>query len=538
MVEQYYEELKKNVDSQEKRSGQQSIERDTQEKQSRKQTSDREIRENLSQLRSEIKEPQEKAKLFTLVGDGALLIGLLATEEPKVRKNAALLLGDLELQSAAGALLKAYKKETTLFVKSSYLSALAKLDVAEHLDFFKARLAELTALIPEENEKKHIREEIRELDQMILAIEGVKKHTFTEFEKEHDIILTTNRELRSVTMDELQEVPADVIRGAALHPLGVMVHAKKLRPFTELRTCREMLFPIRTAVVSMQKPKEAASAVSMQTAKTAAAAVWNSDLPALLKECHKEGGPFYFRLELKSGMELDKKTAFAKRFAAELESCSGRSLINSAKDYELEIRLIEKKEGGFISLCKLYTVPMKRFSYRKNAIAASIHPALAAALVELARPWMKENAQILDPFCGVGTMLIERNIKVPAREKYGIDIFGEAILMARENTAAAGMRIHYINRDYFDFMHEYFFDEIITNMPVRGKKTREEMDAFYADFFTKSKEILLPGGVMILYSNEESFIKKQLRLNREYRLLKEFVVREKEHFGLFVIGYK
>ena len=37
---------------------------------------------------------------------------------------------------------------------------------------------------------------------------------------------------------------------------------------------------------------------------------------------------------------------------------------------------------------------------------------------------LKENAQILDPFCGVGTMLIERDIRVPAREKYGIDIFG------------------------------------------------------------------------------------------------------------------
>ena len=30
-------------------------------------------------------------------------------------------------------------------------------------------------------------------------------------------------------------------------------------------------------------------------------------------------------------------------------------------------------------------------------------------------------------------MLIERDILVPAREKYGIDIFGDAIDMAREN---------------------------------------------------------------------------------------------------------
>lgn len=498
MVEKYYKELKQNCN----------------------------LRENLSVLRGAIKEPLQKKKLLDLVGDDTLLVELLAAQDPKVRKNAALLLGDLELQQAAGALLEAYNSETTLFVKSAYLSALANLDVAEHLDFFKARLAELTARTPEENEKKHIREEIRELDQIILAIEGVKKHTFTEFEKEHEIILTTNREQRNVTMEELQNVPADVIRGASLHPLGVSVRAKKLRPYTNLRTYREILLPIYTTANSMQKPEEVAEAV------------WNSDLPVLLQECHKEDGPFYFRLELKSGMELDKKAVFAKRFAAELETCSGRSLINSAKDYELEIRLLERKEGGFVPFCKLYTVPMKRFAYRKNAIAASIHPALAATLVHLAKPWMKENAQILDPFCGVGTMLIEREMQISAREKYGIDIFGDAIPMARENAAAAEMRINYINRDYFDFTHEYYFDEIITNMPIRGKKTREEMDAFYADFFAKSKELLLPGGVMILYSNEEGFLKKQLRLNSEYRLLKEFVIREKEHFGLFVIQYK
>ena len=79
-------------------------------------------------------------------------------------------------------------------------------------------------------------------------------------------------------------------------------------------------------------------------------------------------------------------------------------------------------------------------------------------------------------------MLIERDIRVPAREKYGIDIFGEAIRGARENASYAGEKINFINRDYFDFTHAYLFDEIITNMPVRGRKSKEETDAFTADF--------------------------------------------------------
>lgn len=36
---------------------------------------------------------------------------------------------------------------------------------------------------------------------------------------------------------------------------------------------------------------------------------------------------------------------------------------------------------------------------------------------------------------------------------------------------------------FFDFTHKYLFDEIISNMPLRGKKTREEQDAFYSQFF-------------------------------------------------------
>ncbi len=61
------------------------------------------------------------------------------------------------------------------------------------------------------------------------------------------------------------------------------------------------------------------------------------------------------------------------------------------------------------------------------------------------------------------------------------------------------------------------------------------MDEFYRRFFEKSRELLAPEGTVILYANEVSFIKKQLRIRRDYRLLQEFVIREKEQFHLFII---
>ena len=477
-------------------------------------------RETLSKLRGLIKEEASLAELKKLAGSGDAIIELLSHEEAKTRKNAALLLGDLQLQSALSALKDAYEKETTLFVKGSYLTALSKLDVTELLDFFKERKEALLAKEVLEEEKKHIGEELHELNAMITAIEGMPKHTFTGFEKPHMLLLSTNREQRDVTLQEVAELSAAIQRRAELHPLGVQVFSKEVAPFTKLRSYRELLFPILADETVSEQPREAADQI------------WNSGILAFLQECHKEAAPFYFRLDVKAAAP---QTEYAKKLAMSLEQCSGYQLINGTKEYEVEIRLLASREGGYAAFLKLKTIPMKRFSYRKNAIAMSIHPATAAMMMRLAKPYLKENAQILDPCCGVGTMLIERDICVPAREMYGIDIFGEAITGARENAGLAGEKINFIHRDFLDFRHEYLFDEIITNMPVKGKKTKEEMDAFYGAFFEKAASLLHDDGKIIMYTNEAGFVKKQLRLQNKYRLVQEFCIRKKEQFFLYII---
>ena len=96
--------------------------------------------------------------------------------------------------------------------------------------------------------------------------------------------------------------------------------------------------------------------------------------------------------------------------------------------------------------------------------------------------------------------------------------------------------MHYVRRDFFTSQHDYLFDEIITNMPDRGKKSREEHDLFYQKFFEKAEEILTDSGTMILYSNEKNHIKKQLRLRKEFTLLKEYSMDEKEIYHLFIIA--
>lgn len=69
-------------------------------------------------------------------------------------------------------------------------------------------------------------------------------------------------------------------------------------------------------------------------------------------------------------------------------------------------------------------------------------------------------------------MLMERDLLVPAGDMYGLDIFGEAVIKARENAKAAGRQINYINRDFFDFTHKYLLMKSFPICHCEGKNKR------------------------------------------------------------------
>ena len=473
------------------------------------------VRANLIALRKELKQAtSQQAKCVNT--ENALWKELLQHEDPKVRKNAALLIGDIYIQELIEDLYQAYIQEETLFVRSDYLKAMSQLDFSEYQEKLQARLKEMQQQEVAEDGQKHYREELTALQKMLLLNTRKERHTFTGINHKYDVILTTNRNFREVTARQVTG------KQISLVPLGVKVRQADIVELQKVRTFRDMLFVLNIQTVGPE-PKAAAEALA------------TSDLLELLARAHGINGPFYFRFSISGPMPLDKRSIFIKKCSFELEQRSGRKLINTASDYEIEIQLLERKDGTFLPLVKMCTWQDLRFSYRKESIATSIHPSVAALIAELAKPYLKENVQVLDPFCGVGTMLIERDKIVAADPVYGTDIFGEAIRKARENTTLADREFYYIQRNFFDFKHQYLFDEIFTNMPVRNKKTKEEQEELYRKFFRKASEVLKVGGVMILYSNEKGYIKKQLRLREEWKMLKEFCLNEKEEFSVYII---
>ena len=114
-------------------------------------------RQNLSALRSAVKDDAGMNDLFEFVEDDlGTMTGFLDSDDPKVRKNAALLMGELDMSDFIQPLVDSYRKENQLFVRSAYLEALKGYDIEEYLPFFKGRVKELsdTEITPEN--RKHL----------------------------------------------------------------------------------------------------------------------------------------------------------------------------------------------------------------------------------------------------------------------------------------------------------------------------------------------------------------------------------------------
>ena len=476
------------------------------------------VRANLIQLKEQIKDEKERrAFAYLLGGDFKILCSLLNNEDPKIRRNAALILGQMESEDLLPILFDTYQKEETRFIRADYLRAISEMDYRPVLDRLEEKLESLRLVRPKPEEEKHVSEEIRILQSMVLKYRKKARHKFTGYHEKPEMILVTNRCQREATARQIPGGRISMLAG------GIRVKHVEVEEILPLRTWSELLFPLETEPLDIQNPSGLGTILAGSVLEKA-------------RMLHQKGGAFLFRIELKSRMEASKKGSYIHRISDAVERSSGGWLINSVADYELEIRLLERKDGTFVPMLKLFTISQKRFAYRKDVVASSIAPVNAALTAELARPCLKKGAQILDPFCGVGTMLIERAKAVEAGTMYGIDIFGEAIDKARLNTGLSGCRVNYINKDFFEFEHEYLFDEIITDMPqATSAKSRQEIKELYHRFFGKAMEVLKEDSVMILYATEPRFVDDCLEQYKTFRLEERFIINEKNGTTVFVI---
>ena len=482
----------------------------------------RDVRAHLIALRELIRDERGKRELAYLIGgDFGCLTSLLKHEDPKVRRNAALILGDMETEDVLPFLFRAYEEEETRFVRPFYLKAMEKLDCGAYVSQLRRAREILSASEVTEENRKHIQEERLALTRLLQKYEKREKHTFTGCDLVDDVILLVNREQRDAAAAQITE---GTVTG---FPGGIRVRGGSLRELLALRTWTQWLLPIPAARPLSGDP--------LQIGKGLA----RLNLPYFLDRLCEGPEQYFYRLEIRSSRMDVRKGELIRKISSVLDPASGGRLQNDTSDYEVEIRLLEKKDGSFLPMLRLCMVKDARFAYRKHVTAESIAPQNAALCVQLALPYLREGAQVLDPFCGVGTMLIERNLRVRAGDMYGTDTLAEAVDGARENTAVLGFPVHYIHRDFFDFKHAYLFDEIITDMPGRsGAEKDKETARLYERFPQSAKTLLKEGAVLVLYSPLMDLLRRSFDADGGFELVREFCLNEKSGTGLLIYRKK
>lgn len=519
------------------------------------------IRENLSMLRQTLKGKEKredkKEELRVCLRPENLLLWeqCLSAEDPKARKNAALLLGDLaELsetmrgpgdkdarskdagggeiswrKEAVRALWEAYWREETLFVRPAYLKALKGFPAGELSGYsgeLRRRLAEIDGTETGAAERepsgqaenaKHLRQEKRTLEELLERMSpedvgNISPISEKAMEGVHRLLLTAE----GAVAEKLAERVMPLAKQVRVTPLGVMAITERLPRVLELPLYQEAWFVARLRKGMRADREHLAEAVA------------SSELPAILERFYPQERQFTFHLRLLGAEKERRRGDFLRKLAGGIEAASGGRLRNRRGACHAQVILREKQDHSFGLFVKITGMEDGRFSYLKYRQPTSMSPVAAASMAALCEPYLKRDAQIIDPFCGVGTLLIERNRLVPAGHMYGTDIYGEAVLQGRENAALAGAQIYFVNRDFFDFTSDYLFDEIIGEFPRFAPGERAKAEDFYRKFFSAWSEILKQDGRMILLSGEEGEMKKHLRLNRELRLLRQIPFRKTE----------
>lgn len=529
---------------------------------------DRDVRRNLIEMRQNISDESLRRRfLQQMEGDYSLLISLLHHEDPKVRRNAALILGMTEEESVLSALMEAWEKEETLYVREDYLKAVSGLDYSSYLPRMKERMEELSGLLsgmpetPEEAEtsaggedeaqtlgqaeerapeerapeesaaeenplwdnNRHLLLELSRLRQMTERYEKRGRHHFAKWNPAPELMLRTNVLHADVTAKQVTCGTVHVMRG------GVHIKGGDLREIQRIRTWTECLLPIPGARPVSGDERMIASRLR------------DLKIGNYLNYLHEESQqPFRYRIELKSSsVPSSKKGEYIRRIASRYDALEKGKMINSNSDYEVELRLIERKDGSLVPMLKLFTLPDTRFAYRQETTAQSTSAPLAALAVALATPYLKDGAQILDPFCGVGTLLYERCMLRPADPVYGIDRYAEAVEKARLNAEhfmkVRPAPVHYVNKDFFDFTHEYLFDEIITHLPSISE---EEEEAFFRRFLEKAATLLKDRAVLVILTDSPDALKKVLPEAEEYSICEEFLLNERNESKELILRYE
>lgn len=147
---------------------------------------------------------------------------------------------------------------------------------------------------------------------------------------------------------------------------------------------------------------------------------------------------------------------------------------------------------------RLKNVPLHRRAYKTASRTGTLHPPLAFAMAMLAN--LAENHRLIDPCCGVGTILMESLKLKPGLCALGTDIDGESIHKANTIAKIANHGIQFLVADAGQLpFPDGRIDRIISNPPWgRTVGVRGSLEGARHSFFEEIKRIASPEARVVL----------------------------------------
>jgi tRNA (guanine6-N2)-methyltransferase len=173
-------------------------------------------------------------------------------------------------------------------------------------------------------------------------------------------------------------------------------------------------------------------------------------------------------------------------------------------------------------------------NYRLHSQTSSLNPAVAFALNHVAG--LDDKDRVLDPCCGTGTILIERQLLKPCI-CVGVDIDPRAIVNAKENATAAEVTIDFKHGDITNkHFPDNYFTKIITNLPFGlHSGSREHNKVLYRFLADEGRRWLKIGGIAVLLTNAKSLLRNSFAFNGNWELVDESEIKLGGlHLSLFV----
>lgn len=185
---------------------------------------------------------------------------------------------------------------------------------------------------------------------------------------------------------------------------------------------------------------------------------------------------------------------------------------------ELDFRI--SLEGDQLELgIRLAEKPLHRREYKLHSRPGSTKAPLAYIMASLAK--IEPNHQVLDPCCGVGTILIEASRAFPDAQYEGRDIEEEALVSARANAQTSGSEISFHQGDVRKIsLAEASVDRIISNPPWgRQVASHLELRSFYEQMYAEWKRLLKMQGIIVVLTDQEEVMQKLLKAESVFQEL-------------------